>query len=203
MAAYLQTTISGNQSFGGYLSVDGEKAFAITHDMTYEIAPGQHCLIVYSTSNFERASGKVQAFTHMHTSSSGAVLDSIGAASAIKALGDSWQIDVVVDDGDLIELKVLSKGTKLVGDPMYAVRELDDETRRNLEARFEEWRNTPIRNKKQMTIGAVLVFCGIFGATNAISGATDDLVSALLVMVGLVALGGFLFYRGFQKKIRR
>lgn len=205
MSAYLQTLISGNESFGGYLSVDGEKAFSISHDMTYELAPGQHCLMIYSTSNFERASGKTQAFLHMTTSSSGAVLDTLGAASAIKSMGDRWQIDVVVDDGDLVELRVLSKGSKLVGDPLFAVRELDKEELSHLEARFEEWRNTPIRSKKQMTIGAILAFCGLFGSFNAIRGAVDssELLTALVLFVGLVALGGFLFYRGFQKKIRR
>ena len=48
MAAYLHTVIDGNKSFGGYLSVDGEKAFAVNDDTTYELSPGHHYFVLYS-----------------------------------------------------------------------------------------------------------------------------------------------------------
>jgi hypothetical protein len=77
MAAYLYTSVDGNKSFGGYLSVDGEKAFEIQDDMTYELAPGRHHMVVYSTSNIQRANAKVQAFTYNTTSSNGAFADAM------------------------------------------------------------------------------------------------------------------------------
>ena len=127
MAAYLHTQISGNKDFGGYLSVDGEKSIKIGDDMTYELSTGQHSLVVYSTSDAQRKTGELQAKIYTHTSSSGAIMDTLEAASTLKNLGDGWEINVVVEENQLVELSVLSKGTALVGDPMYKVTDLDEE----------------------------------------------------------------------------
>ena len=150
MSAYLQTLIQGNQNFGGYISVDGEKAFAVQHDMTYEITPGIHIITIYSTSNFERASGNVQKFAYNHSSSSGAVMDTLAKASAIKSLGDEWSIQIEISENEICEITNVSKGSKLIGDPMYRVRELSAEEVTMYEEKFEEWRNTPVRSKKKI-----------------------------------------------------
>ena len=60
MAAYVSTYIQGGESWGGYLSVDGEKAIAIQNDMTYELCPGTHRFTIYTTSNIERGTAKFQ-----------------------------------------------------------------------------------------------------------------------------------------------
>lgn len=202
MSAYLQTVIDGNKSFGGYLSVDGGKSFAISDDMTYELSPGHHSFVIYSTSEFERKSGKLQATLYNNTSSSGAILDAMERHSAIKNLGDGWEISIVVEDHQMVILSILSKGSKLVGDPMYKTVDLSHEEVKELEVRFEEWKNTPVRSKKKMIWGAVIAFLGAFGASNALKESPVE-AGAVLVMLGIAAVGVLLFIFGFRKKIRR
>lgn len=203
MSAYLQTLISGNQSFGGYLSVDGEKSFAVSHDRTYELAPGRHHLELYTTSDSSRKAAKGQAWLYNNTSSSGAILDAIERQQIRSQMGEGYEFDVVVDDGEMVQIEILSKGSKLVGAPTSRIIELSPAEIAEWERKFEEWRNTPIRSPKQMIWGAVLAFLGVFGATNAINGGEEDLMSALLLMGGIVAVGVLLFVLGFRKKIRR
>lgn len=203
MSAYLQTLISGNQNFGGYLSVDGEKSFAVSHDMTYELAPGRHHFELFSTSDSSRKAAKGQAWLYNNTSSSGAILDAIERQQIRSGMGDGYEFDVVVDDGEMVQVEIISKGSKLVGAPMFRTIELSPAEIAEWERKFEEWRNTPIRSPKQMIWGAVLAFLGVFGATNAINGGEEDLMSALLLMGGIVAVGVLLFVLGFRKKIRR
>ena len=204
MAAYLKTLITGNENFGGYLSVDGEKAFSVKHDMTYELDPGAHTLVVYTTSNFERGAGKVQAFTYAHTSSSGAIADTIEANSAIKNLGDAWEIDVLVEEGDLLELNIYSKGSKLTAAPRYSVTALTPEEKTALENQFEEWRNTPVRSPKQITIGVILAIVGVIGGSDFVmSFGKESTLSVFLGSLGILAVGALLIYLGSKKKLRR
>lgn len=202
MSAYLHTVIDGNKNFGGYLSVDGAKSFAINDDMTYELTPGHHALMVYSVPDFQRKSGKLQATLYTHTSSNGAILDTLEAQSAIRNMGDGWEINIMVDDRQMVELNILSQGSKIVGDPMYGVSDLSEEQVKELEERFDAWRNTPIRSKKQMIWGAVLTFLGIFGASNGLRESPVD-VGGIFLMLGIVAAGVLLLVFGSRKKIRR
>ena len=198
MSAYLNTAIDGNKSFGGYLSVDGNKAFSIEDDMTYELAPGQHVLVIYSTSNFQRSAGKIQANSYASTPSSGAIVDSIELNSALKNLGDSWEINVFVEDNQMLMINTLSKSDKLIGNPMYKIVDLDAEDIARLEKMFEEWRNTPIRSKKMITAGIIIAVCGGVALSNA-----GGAIEAILLGIGLIGLGALLFAFGFKKKIRR
>ncbi len=202
MPAYLHTVIDGNKNFGGYLSVDGEKSISITDDMTYELTPGHHSLIIHSKSDAERASGKLRANLYNNTSSDGALMDSIERASILKSLGDGWEINVMVENNEMLTLNVLSKGNKILNAPAYQVVELSAEEIEDLEKKFEEWRNTPVRSKKLMVWGAILTFCGFVGVTNAIQQNPFE-IGGLLVTLGLGALGVILFISGFKKKIRR
>ena len=202
MSAYLHTVIDGNKNFGGYLSVDGAKSFAINDDMTYELTPGHHALMVYSVPDFQRKSGKLQATLYTHTSSNGAVLDMLEAQSAIRNMGDGWEINIMVDDRQMVELNILSQGSKIVGDPMYAVSDLSEKEVNELEERFDAWRNTPIRSKKKMIWGAILAFLGIYGTTGMLQQSPVE-IGGLLGMLGLAVAGVLLFVFGFRKKIRR
>lgn len=202
MYSYLHTAIDGNKNFGGYLSVDDEKAFAIVDEMIYELAPGQHSLVIYSTSNTERNIGKLQDTINKNTSSSGVILDTLEERSAFKNLGDRWEIDVMVEDGQMLDLNILSKGTKIVGNPMYRITTLSEEQREKLAKDFEEWKNTPIRSKKGMIWGVILAFCGVVGVSNVLKESPLD-ITGLAVTAGLALVGVLVFVLGFQKKIRR
>ena len=204
MSAYLQTLISGNQSFGGYLSVDGEKSFAVSHDNTYELAPGRHHFELYSTSDSARKNAKGQAWLYNNTGSSGSILDAIERQQIRSQMGEGYEFDVVVDDGEMVQVEILSKGSKLVGAPMFRTIELSPAEIAEWERKFEEWRNTPVRSPKQIKWGIALTLLGAFGFVNALNGAAgEDTVSGLLLMGGIVAVGILLLVLGMKKKIRR
>lgn len=213
MSAYLCTQISGNENFGGYLSVDGEKSFSISDGMIYELSPGAHSFIIYSSSDAQRAAGSAQAWLYKKTSSSGAILDSLERASASKNIGDGWQIDAYVTDGEMLTINVVSRGTKIVGNPQYSVCELDDAQLAELEKKqeeaakeYEEWKNTPVRSKKQIIGGLITALLGCFGLYNYLSGSVvteEPTQNLFLVMGGIIAIGVLFIFLGAKKKVRR
>lgn len=223
MGSFLLTCVSGNENFGGYLSIDGEKPFLIKDDITYEISSGRHNFTVYSTSNFQRSAGRVQAFLYNNTGSSGRILDNLEANTIRNELGDCWEIDIVLEDDELFELSMLSRGQNIVGAPMYTVHDLGEERAEELRDKFrqmeaereaarEKLRNTPRRSVGKIVAGSILTgISGIFGLniiSMALSGEMggDPIVSniILMVIVGLLAILGItLFLTGMKKKIRK
>lgn len=202
MAAYLHTVIDGNKSFGGYLSVDGEKAFAVNDDTTYELSPGHHYFVLYSTSNIERAHGKLQATLYNNTSSKGAIVDALERRSIMKDIGDGWEFNVMVEENQVLTINVLSKGNKIVSAPLSDITDLTDEEAEELEQRFTEWKNTPIRSKKQITWGIVIAAAGAFGTYNTITVPPVD-TQGILIGLSITAVGLLIFLLGMRKKIRR
>lgn len=205
MSVYLIMGISGNENFGGYISVDGEKSVPIINGDYLRLTPGQHSLQIHSTSDAERKMGKAQATLYNNTSSSGALVDALERKSAKSALGDSWDINIYVEDGQAIYLNVLTKGQKIIDDPLYKVETMSEEMEKELDEEYEAWLNTPVRSKKLMVWGIVLAFCGVFGVSNYLTqgGMAEDGIGGVLVLGALALLGGWLFYSGFKKKIRR
>ncbi len=216
MAAYLMTLIYGNENFGGYISFDGEEAIAVEHDMTYPIEPGPHHIDIYSTSNSQRRAGAFQAALYRNTSSSGVILDEIQRRSAIQGLGDTWSIDVFVEEDQLLTLSIRSNGNQLVGAPMYHVEDLSEETLQYFEEVFAEQEaayeaeqiriaNTPRRSPKKIVWGAILMgmgsLCGLSSLSELSSGDPTS-VAVPFVFAGAVIGGVILFISGMRKKIR-
>ena len=187
MDAYLVTLIEGNESFGGYLSVDGDPAFKVEHDMTYRIRPGRHYLVIYSNSNFERA--------------------------IENGSGDRWEIDVFVELGQAIKLSILSRGNTLVTAPLYEVVTLDDDTNAYFEEVFaeidrkeEEEKNKPRRSPKMIVWGSIIMsVCGIgfLSMFAALLGGETEILAPMLVFAGGLVGGIVMFMKGLQKKVRR
>lgn len=206
--AYLQTTISGNTNFGGFMSIDGAAAFAIQDDMTYELAPGQHFVKIYSTSNTQRNIAGAQRWLYNNTSSSGAILDSIERKQILAGEGDTWDLQFVIADDQVIQIDVLTSGSRIVSDPMYGFRELDDEEREMLEKAFEELHaeeeriaNMPRRSPKKITWGAILGGVGVvMGSGFLLSGQN---IEAGIFMLIVAAIGVLLFVLGMRKKVRK
>lgn len=200
--AYVHTSITGNTSFGGYLSVDGEKAFAIRDDMTYEISEGKHSFQIFSKSNAERNYGKFQLGASA-LKSSHSLLDDVIDVGAINSLGDSWTFDAILEDADCIAICVTSRGQSLVGTPMYEIQELSEEAAASLNQQFEEMRNTPRRSKKQIGWGIGLVLAFTFGTYNMLTSGEAYELPSLLFFIGMIGLGVVLFLLGMRKKVRR
>ena len=197
--------ISGNEGFGGYLSVDGNKSVPVRHDMTYELSPGRHHLELSSTSDAAKTNAKGQAFLYNNTKSSGAILDAIERHQIAKQMGETWTLDLVVADGEMVRIEVLSNGSKLVGAPMSDIVELTPEQIAELEQEFEEWRNTPIRAPKRIVWGIILACLGAFGVANAanMGMAQEEIWAGIAVFGGLIGGGALLFLNGIKKKVRR
>lgn len=56
--AFLHTTITGNTSFGGYLSIDGCKPFRIRGNTSYEVTADKHSFTLFSKSQASRGYAK-------------------------------------------------------------------------------------------------------------------------------------------------
>ena len=204
---YIELTISGNQDFGGYLSVDGGNSVPITHDAVYELDAGQHLFEVHSASDSSRKMGKAQSAIN-NMAYSGSLLDTLADRQAANAIGDTWSFSVVVEDNDCVELDVLTKGSKIIAAPKYRVSEMSEEKRAHYEQMFREIyaeqeriANTPRRSKKLIVWGCILIALFAFGMFNAVKTAAEP--AAYGVMAGGLAVGALLFFLGMVKKVRK
>ena len=214
MAAYLCTLIYGNESFGGYLSVDGQRAIRIEDDMTYQLEPGPHRIEVFSTSNAERAAGRFQANVYNMTSSDGPLLDTIQRNQALKNMGDSWNIDTVVGDGQCLTLGIRSSGMKIVAAPAYEISDLSEEEIERLEEFFENLEKERLeklhasRRSKPKIIWGIILIIGFAEALGIIPGMLKAdsfdpvMLIPLAICLGLFGLGLWLFIDGVKKKVR-
>ena len=144
------------------------------------------------------------------------ILDEIQRRSAIQGLGDTWSIDVFVEEDQLLTLSIRSNGNQLVGAPMYHVEDLSEETLQYFEEVFAEQEaayeaeqiriaNTPRRNPKQIVWGAILMgmgfLCGL-SSLSELSGGDPTSYAVPLVFAGAMVGGVILFINGLRKKIR-
>lgn len=214
MAAYLSTFIYGNEDFGGYFSVDGETSVAVQNDMTYQIEPGPHHIEFFSTSNVQRKAGAFQAKVYCNTSSSGALFDALERREALKNLGDSWTIDVFVEEDQMLILNVRSKGNSIVGSPSYMVQDLSEEQVETLEEMFDELEeeiiaemNRPKRKPAKIVWGIILLvigaYLGIMFMQNPEMMSEGYPAWTPYVAIGaLLLVGLLLFINGIRKKVR-
>lgn len=203
--AFVCTMITGNESFGGYISMDGNASAKIEHDMTYEIASGRHHFEIFSKSGASRGGGKIlSAIGNMGDSND--IFSKMNRHDGDKMQGDSWCFDVNLNDNDCLLITINSKGDQILGDPGYEVTELDAETCENLRKQFEEIRNTPTRSKKMMIGGGITAGIGVFGLFNfiiALLGQPETTsITDSLVFIALIIIGGLIFFFGSKKKIR-
>lgn len=214
MSAYLSTFIYGNEEFGGYFSVDGETSIAFQNDMTYQLDPGPHHIAFYSTSNMQRKAGAFQAKVYCNTSSSGALFDALERREALKNLGDSWTIDVFVEEGQMLILNVRSKGNSIVGSPSYMVQDLSEEQIEALDEMFEELEeeivaemNRPKRKPAKIVWGIILLAIGAFMGYTFMQN-PEAMSEGYPTWTPYVAIGGILlvglllFVNGIRKKPR-
>ncbi|MBO5401974.1 MAG: hypothetical protein J6A85_02245 [Clostridia bacterium] len=214
MSAYYSTLIYGNESFGGYISVDGGRATTVGHDLTYKLDPGPHRFEIYSTSNVERAAGKFQASVYNNTSSSGALWDTLERNQAVKNLGDKWIIEAFVEEGQSIVISIRTSGRKIVATPAYEIVDFTEEQIETLETYYKEEEekriaqlNAPRRSKPKIIVGCILTaaFGMPFLSTLMMLATSAESASVIPVAVtGIGALIGiFLFISGMKKKVRK
>lgn len=206
--AYLQTTISGNTNFGGFMSIDGAAAFAIKDDMTYELSAGQHFIVIYSTSNAQRNIAGAQRWLYNNTSSSGIIMDGIERQQIRAGEGDTWELQFMISDNQAIQIDVLTSGARIIAAPVYGFRDLDEEELEGLEQAFAELHaeeeriaNMPRRSPKMITWGSILF--GVGGAMGSGFVLTGQNIEAGIVMLVVAAVGVLLFALGMRKKVRK
>lgn len=197
MSAYLLTFIYGNESYGGYFSVDGSERMVFEDDMTYPIDPGRH---------------RIDIFT-----------------DARRGVGEEWNIDVDLRDGQLLTVSVQSEGQRLVEVPRFKVEDLDQETLTRLQNLFRErdlqaemdrqmqaqareeerarQASMPRRRPGHIVWGAILMFFGFCGCLGAMGGMVGgefsvEMIAVPVIFIGMGVLGLCLFINGMKKKIR-
>lgn len=197
--AYIRMLINGNTSFGGYLSVDGGKTVSIEDGVVMELDNGKHSFSVYTASDFERGSAKVNQWGR--SGSSNSLLNMANDAIMKGASGESWNFSATLSETDCAVIEVTTEGRDFVYDPTFETIELSEEKYQEYSAYFENIRNTPRRNKKQMGWGIGLTAAFAFGLFNVIrSGGGAEAIPVMLIGM---ALGVLLFVLGVRKKVRR
>lgn len=196
--AYLRLSIQGNTSFGGYISVDGSKSVAVKDGALYDLSEGQHYFVVSTTSDASRKFGKTYASMHASTSSGSMIGDAVAGGITSSYAGNQWSFQVVVDSTDEVHVSVHTKGSKIIGDPMYSINELDEQTIDEYEAIL----NVPSRNQKLIKWGIALIALFAFGLFNVIGDPEAGFAEAA-VMIGGAGIGALLFVLGMKKKTRR
>lgn len=210
----MEIIVEGNESFGGYLSFDGESSIKLQDGMLYEIYPGTHSFVIHSNSDGIRKMGGVQKALYNSTTSSGAIIDALERKSIASNIGDSWEIEEYVGENQEFVLYIRSDGNKIVGAPSYNVIDLEDEYIQQYEEHFaaihaEEERiaNTPKRSTKMIVWGCIVAFLGMFGFYNySMSGEADFAeygYAGYAVMIAIIAAGALLIIFGSKKKIRK
>lgn len=214
MAAYLEIVVEGNESFGGYLSFDGDSSVELQDGMLYEISPGMHNFVINSNSDSKRKMGGFQKALYNNTSSSGALFDALERKSIVSNLGDSWEIDEYVGENQEFVLYIHSNGDKIIGSPSYNVIDLDDEYIQKYETHFAEIRaeeeriaNTPRRSTKMIVWGCIVAFLGLFGFYNFARGGDAAFeeygYGGYAVMLAIIVAGALLIFFGSKKKVRK
>lgn len=197
--AYIRMSINGNTSFGGYLSVDGGKTVSIEDGVVMELDNGKHSFTVYTASDFERGSVKVNQWGR--SGSSNKLLNMANDAIMKDAGGKSWDFSATLDEMDCAVIEVTTERKDFVCEPAFEVVELPEEKYQEYNTYFENLRNTPRRNVKQMRWGIILAAAFAFGLFNVVKSGAE--MGALLVMVAGLAVGVLLFVLGVRKKVRR
>jgi hypothetical protein len=209
MMSYLTLEVSGNKSWGGYLSIDGAASIDLQDDMVYELEPGQHYFVISTKSDGQTKVNNFQRFLYNNTSSSGAIIDAIERQQIMNGMGDRWEVQVYLEEGQSVDLKVLTNGNNIVAAPMYGIRDLEEAEIEYLENVFAEIHaeqeriaNTPRRSKKLIVWGSIIGGAFLFGCINMI-GQGETSLDMLAVGLGGVAVGLLLFLLGMRKKVRK
>ena len=219
--AFISISVYGNQSFGGFLSMDKSKSVKLEDDDIYEIEPGPHLFEIHSTTDAMRKAGARQSAINSFVGSG--VTGVLSEMQAQNAMGDTWSFEVFLNDNELLQSAVRSEGTKIVGTPQYTTKVLDDEELEELEEFFrrqreaaeaaraererarEEARNRPRRSKPKIIVGAIMSGWGalltLIMVASMASGEAP--VGALVFFLILLGVGLFLLFSGLKKKVRK
>ncbi len=134
--AFLILSVSGNPSFGGYLSMNGDPSIAVEDDITYQIPGGAHYFELFTRPDSIRKSGSgLNVMNSLF--GSGGLLGAFTNASAQNAMGKSWSFQAHVNDDEALIIEIVSRGNDILSAPQYYIRQLDDETIQAMNEMFE------------------------------------------------------------------
>jgi len=135
--AYITVSISGNEEFGGYLSVDGAESFAVQDGYVYQLDNGPHFFQLHTTTDAQRKAGERQrAVNNLVGSGAMGVLSDIQSTAAI---GRTWEFHAEAWEGQCLELSILSEGRSINVPPRFAVVECTEEEIEEYEGIFAEF----------------------------------------------------------------
>ena len=115
--AYITTEYGGKKTFGGYLSIDGDKQIVLTEGVLIKVPSGSHNL---NYMNVPKANKKIMD-ANIYAGNVGTV--HMMAESMIE-----WDYPVELEENDLLTLKVISDDNgKILSVPDYEIVELSEE----------------------------------------------------------------------------
>lgn len=135
--AYITVSISGNENFGGYLSIDGAESFAVQDGYVYQLDNGPHFFELHTTTDAQRKAGERQrAVNNLIGSGAMGVLSDIQSTAAI---GRTWEFHAEAWEGECLQLSILSEGHSINVPPRFSVVECTEEEIEEYEGIFAEF----------------------------------------------------------------
>ena len=195
MSAYFTTHISGDESYGGYITVDGARSFYIKQDMVYELTPGQHNFYIRSIGD---KNWQIDFIIH-----EGQCIELSVLSNGNSVVGTPMYNIKDLDEAELAYYHGIFE----------EIHRKEEEKRKREEEAREKRRNTPRRSPVKIVFGSIITVYG-FGFTLASAISLTSLSEAseygqtmiptlLVVGLALLIIGLSLFINGVKKKIRK
>lgn len=134
--AYMTISISGNEDFIPYISVDGAESYGVQDGYVYELEDGPHFFQVHSTTDAQRKAGQRQrAVNNLIGSGAMGVFSDIQSTNAI---GQTWEFHAEAYEGQRLSIHILADGNSIRTAPRFSVEELTEEELEEYEGIFEK-----------------------------------------------------------------
>lgn len=163
--AYISIELAGKGTFGGYLSVDGDKQIELVNNLLIKVEPGTHHLSFSTLTSGERKMNNLNARLGVATGSA--------TNLAIAAYNERNSVDGEItedfrEDSIMFFTVVSDAAGHVLSQPQYRMDALDDDSMREadmiyLEQRAQVAAQTAEANKGSLTELLLCIFLGSLG----------------------------------------
>ncbi len=186
--AYIVIEFAGKKTFGGYLSVDGEKKIKLTDDMLISVPAGTHYL------DFSSQSGTMRGMANLN-----AAVGNYRTAAFMEHNSIDGVVSVNFGETGVMKLTIVSDASGHVLDnPSYEIVDMDEEAYRAFDEEYTRRISVPRRGKSfGWGIGiSILSLCILL--SNAASGDTTLIITWIVIL----AVGILMTALGAKKRVR-
>ena len=182
--AYIGIEYGGKKTFGGYLSVDGDKQMVLTEGLLIKLEPGTHNLHFMNVPSANKTILDANVYA--------------GNVGTVMMMADSMlegDITISVEYNDLVTLTIVSDDNgKILDMPLYEITELDSEAMVEADRLYQEQAAEGIQadGSNVKTEFFICLFLGWLGIHKFYRGKT------VMGIIYMFTLGFFLFGWGLD-----